>query len=196
MNQCGNWQKYLSRNPLQRFLIQNFLDAVVTMTRTLDILTVLDAGCAEGFVSRRVLQSRPDLKVVGVDVDSLALARGRRLHPCIAFQHGDVRSLPFRDRSFDLVLCTEVLEHLPCSDPAFSELRRVTRGYCLLSVPHEPFFRLSNLMRGKNVSRFGDDIDHYQHWTGSTFRKLASRYFRPVVSRYPFPWQLFLGEAN
>ncbi len=195
MSECGNWQKYQNRNPLQRLLIQNFLDTIVAITRSLPTSTILDAGCAEGFVSQRLLEEWPGAQVVGIDVDIGALTRGQRLNPVTRFGSGDITSLPFKDKSFDLVICTEVLEHLPHPESALSELQRMTRRYCLLSVPHEPFFRLSNLMRGKNISRLGDDVDHYHHWGALAFRRLTNHYFHPVSSRFPFPWQVFLGAV-
>ncbi len=195
MSVCGNWQKYRNPNPLQRLLIRNFLNAVVALTRPLQASSILDAGCAEGFVSQRLLKEWPNTLVAGADVDIDALVRGRNLHPTTLFASGDVTLLPFRDKSFDLVICTEVLEHLQNPAEALSELQRVTRHYCLLSVPHEPFFRLSNFVRGKNISRLGDDVDHHQHWGAVAFRRLASRYFSPVSSRFPFPWQVFLGAV-
>ena len=111
MSQCGNWQKYQSSNPLQRLLIHRFLNAVVEMTAPLTFATVLDAGSGEGFVSQRLLHARPNVQVIGVDIDEEALERGRGIHPGIAFQYGDVTALPFRENSFDLVICNEVLEH-------------------------------------------------------------------------------------
>src|SRR5262249_22604454 len=47
--------------------------------------------------------------------------------------------LPFRDASFDLVLCCEVLEHLPSGvlEGTVEELKRVARRYVLVSVPNK-----------------------------------------------------------
>lgn len=49
----------------------------------------------------------------------------------------DVRRLPFADRSFDVAMAFEVLEHLPFEDlpRALGELGRVSRGSVLLSLP-------------------------------------------------------------
>jgi SAM-dependent methyltransferase len=180
---------------LQRLLIGRFLDAVTELTQPLQFTSVLDAGSGEGFVSQRILEMRPDVTFVGVDLDREALLRGQQVHPEIAFARGDVYVLPFADNSVDLVLCNEVLEHLTRPDRVLDELRRVSRRYCLLSVPHEPYFRLMNLLRGKNVSRLGNDEDHRQLWGAKGFRRLAHDYFRPLGGRYPLPWQLFLGDV-
>jgi SAM-dependent methyltransferase len=181
---------------LQRLLIQRFLDTITNIVHSSPPSTILDAGCAEGFVCQHLLEKWPDAQAVGIDVDIAALSRGKRLHTATQFGSGDIVTLPFKDKSFDLVICTEVLEHLPDPEAALSELQRVTRRHCLLSVPHEPFFRLSNLVRGKNISRLGDDVDHYQHWSAIAFKHLVSRYFSPVNSHFPFPWQVFLGEME
>lgn len=195
MTGCGNWQKYQNPNPLQRFLIGRFLDAVVELTQSLQLTSILDAGSGEGFVSQRILEMRPDVTIVGLDLDQDAMLRGQDIHPGINFARGDVYALPFADNSIDLVLCNEVLEHLLQPQRALAELQRVSRRYCLLSVPHEPYFRLMNLLRGKNVSRLGNDEDHRQLWGARSFRRLAQDHFHPLGSRYPIPWQLFLGEV-
>lgn len=51
---------------------------------------------------------------------------------------GDIRSLPFGDRSFDLVCAFEVLEHVPLKEAAIAlgEIARVSRAGALISVPH------------------------------------------------------------
>lgn len=51
----------------------------------------------------------------------------------------NIRALPFPDRQFDLVVCTEVLEHLPDDvlRQGVTELARVSRRYLLVSVPFE-----------------------------------------------------------
>ena len=194
MSACGNWQKYQSKNPLQRLLINRFLDTVVDVTTSLAFTTVLDAGSGEGFVSQRLLCANPRIQVTGVDTDKEALKRGRKVHPDITFESGNVTALPFEDNRFDLVICNEVLEHLERPEQAMAELGRVSRHYCLISVPHEPFFRLMNLMRGKSIRRFGNDADHRHLWSARQFQRSLAGHFSLLESRYPLPWQVYLAE--
>jgi 2-polyprenyl-3-methyl-5-hydroxy-6-metoxy-1,4-benzoquinol methylase len=134
----------------------------------------------------------------------------------VLFDLGDLREMPYGDDSFDLVMCLEVLEHLPDPHRGLRELRRVTSAHCLVSVPHEPFFRATNFLRGKHVPAWGRDPEHLQHWTARQFRHLVGQYFeipehlqhwtarqfRHLVGQYfeierfvySFPWVIALGR--
>ena len=94
---------------------------------------ILDAGCGTGSMLDWLRRRFRDATLIGIDVspDALDFCR-RRGHRSLA--EGSVLSLPFRAESFDLVVCTDVLQHLP--DPpgdsaALSEAYRVLRpgGY-------------------------------------------------------------------
>ncbi len=190
----GNLQKYKSRNPIQRALIDRFLEEVSSLVGGLPIRTLLDAGCAEGFVLKQLSQNSPHLMVQGVDVDEAALGRARNFHPTLSFKVADIYRLPFRSDSFDLVLCNQVLEHLADPQQALIELLRVSRAYCLLSVPHEPFFRLANLLRGKSITRLGNDIGHFHNWSEAAFVRLVRPHLEIVTVRKSFPWLIVLGR--
>jgi len=193
----GNLQKYQNPNPIQRYLIRHFLTQVGDLVADLAFATVLDAGCAEGFVSRHLAAMKGErFASVGIDIDDVALRRGTQVFPAMQRTVGSVLSLPFPDACFDLVLCTEVLEHLSSPDVALRELCRVTGHYCLLSVPHEPWFRTLNFLRGKHWCSWGNDPEHLQNWTGRQFAALVSQEFEVVVSTSAFPWWIVLGRKR
>ena len=56
---------------------------------------------------------------------------------------------------------------------ALKELVRVSNKYLVISVPNEPLFMLAQLLRGKNWSRLGNDIEHINHWTFVSFPKFV-----------------------
>jgi SAM-dependent methyltransferase len=98
---------------------------------------VLDCGCGMGF-DLMVMSRLWNLQLVGLDTDAERL-RWARDHGIEAqLVEGDAQRLPFPDASFDAVLMTEVLEHLPDDDAALSEVMRVLKpgGVLALSVPH------------------------------------------------------------
>ncbi|WP_421931300.1 class I SAM-dependent methyltransferase [Phenylobacterium sp.] len=106
---------------------------------------VLDLGCGEG---RHVhgLHMIPGVNVVGLDLDIPSLIKARdgldHLPPIAAegaasFLSGDAYRLPFADAAFDVVICSEVLEHLHEYDRALAEIRRVLKpgGRFVPTVP-------------------------------------------------------------
>ena len=191
----ANYKKHFSSNPLQRLLLNNFYNQLTELTKELKIKTVLDAGCAEGF-GLKILSNHKTVKnLEGLDQSADAIKLGKRLHTFIKFTKGDIYKMPYKDRQFDLVICLEVLEHLKNPEKALKEIIRVAKKYCLLSVPHEPWFRLANLLRGKNLSCWGNDAGHIQHWSKKAFTNLLTKAgLKPLKSSSPFPWTMVLTE--
>jgi len=91
--------------------------------------TVLDIGCQEMFYYDRMKKKY-----------DVTLADYEPLHPNI--KEEDVQNLSFKDKSFDIVLCQEVLEHVPNPVQAMKELKRVAKKQLIISVPFEPYFTL------------------------------------------------------
>lgn len=187
-------RKYSSKNPLVRFLVHNFLRTIADLVESVAPQKILDVGCGEGFVIRHLLVQNEKLIMEGIDRDEDSLKIASKLNPQANFKVGSIYNLPFEENSFDLVICLEVLEHLDAPSKALVELKRVTNKYCLISVPHEPLFRISNFLRGKNITRFGNDPEHIQHWTKKEFRRLMEEYFKVRRMVTPFPWVAILGE--
>ena len=167
-----NFHKHTTKNVVQKFLINSFFNVLLQELHVLNPSTILDVGCGEGFALERIRTAGIGEVLEGIDVRSDAIDVGRTLHSKLTLRIGNAYQLPYTDAAFDLVLCSEVLEHLDDPERALAELRRVAKKYCIISVPNEPFFRLANFLRGKNISRWGNDIEHIQHWssTGITRR--------------------------
>ncbi len=96
-----------------------------------DVETVADLGCGSGFFVQRLRETR---KVVGLDWSREAL---KKLNGNGVV--GEIQHTPFRDGSFDMVVCSEVLEHLPVDDftCAINELRRLVKRWLFITVPYE-----------------------------------------------------------
>lgn len=110
------------------------------------------------------------------------------------FKQADVYRLPFPDGQFDLVTCLEVLEHLENYEKALQEIKRVAKKYVILSVPHEPWFQISNFLRGKYLKTLGNHPEHINKWNPKQFKKCILQYFTIKKEAYSFPWQLYLCE--
>ena len=97
----------------------------------------LDIGARDGYLSIRLTNHFSN-------VTALDLVLPRINNPRITCVQGNICSLPFHNRSFDLVLCTEVLEHIPTHllTQACNEISRVSRKHILIGVPYDQDIRL------------------------------------------------------
>jgi ubiquinone/menaquinone biosynthesis C-methylase UbiE len=194
--QTDNYRKYKTSNPLQRFFINRFLATIIREAKNINPKQVLDAGCGEGFILDRLYKANIGTKLIGIDFSKQAIEIAKRERPHLDIRHGNIYELPFKDNTFDLVLCCEVLEHLTDPEKALAEIQRVAKQYVILSVPNEPFFMLANFLRGKNWSRLGNDIEHIQHWSGKGFENFVSSKFIIFSRKQPFPWTVILGKKR
>ena len=106
---------------------------------------MLDVGCGEGRHIFGVMQDHPLMKCIGIDMDKASLNKaeeGYEYFKSISnagaeFFIGSAYSLPFESDSFDLIVCSEVLEHLHEYNDAIKEIHRVLKpgGKFYASVP-------------------------------------------------------------
>ena len=98
---------------------------------------ILDAGCGTGANLAELARS-PRRRPVGLDLHPLALLHARRATPA-PLVRGSVEHLPFADRTFAAVVCTDVLYHAGVESDAraLCEIRRVLRpgGMVVLNLP-------------------------------------------------------------
>lgn len=186
-----NLNKHTNPNPVQQWLLARFHRAAAMLLAQTNPGSILDAGCGEGIAMRRLLAQHA-ARVVGLDGSVGALQIASRLNPRRGFVAGFLPDLPFPSRSFDLVVCMEVLEHLDDPEAGLAELCRVSHRTLLLSVPNEPFFRSANFLRGKNVQAWGNDSGHVNHWSSQAFIRFVSKHCHVTSWEGSFPWTLAL----
>ena len=105
--------------------------------------TLLDAGCGEGRHCFGALERGARVVGLDLDLDSLRPAagglrnRGRELGKLGGMTQGNTFHLPFRDETFDKVICSEVMEHVHDFTGVARELARVTKrgGRLAITIP-------------------------------------------------------------
>jgi 2-polyprenyl-3-methyl-5-hydroxy-6-metoxy-1,4-benzoquinol methylase len=161
-------------------------------------------GCGEGFLLNYLPAQVENYLGIDYSEEAIRLAKDPKVSRSqdpkkiisIKFQKESVYELPFADNSFDLVTCLEVLEHLENYEKAMQEIKRVAKKYVILSVPHEPWFQMSNFLRGKYLKSLGNHPEHINKWNPKQFKQLISRYFTIKKEVYSFAWQLYLCEKT
>lgn len=137
--------------------------------------SVLDVGCASGIYIDYLLENGYD--AYGVDLLLPAFnngAQGKKI------TNGNAIALPFKDKSFDTVICFETLEHIQNIDSTLAEFRRVARKNILLTVPNceipKPIFSSSF------TYIHWVDISHVQHFNQNSFeQKLIESGLQPIL---------------
>ena len=95
-------------------------------------LSVLDFGCGPGSISVGLARAVEPGQLHGIDIEESQIAIAQAAaqaggHDNAAFQIADVTDLPFEDDSFDIAHCHTVLTHIPDTQAALSEVRRVLK---------------------------------------------------------------------
>ncbi len=197
MGKTTNFDKHTTKNPIGRVFLNNFLNTVVKTTRPLNIDTILDVGYGEGFTLARLKKEKIGKSHEGIEYEDAAIELGKKLYPILEIKKGDIYKLPYKDNSFDLVVCTEVLEHLENPKKAYKELLRVSRKYVLMSVPNEPFFTIQRMARFQNILHLGSHPEHIQHWTYRSFLKFVKiREVKLVTRKLPIPWTMVVVKKK
>ncbi len=127
---------------------------------------VLDCGCGEGFYTM-VMNELFECKITALDADEklLNMAKDRVGNSTkVEFVKMDAQNLPFPDNSFDKIIFTEVLEHIPDEISALKELYRILKpgGVVALTVPSHnyPFLwdPLNKIREGLGLGHFKMDL--------------------------------------
>lgn len=101
---------------------------------------LLDAGCAMGNGTRHYVRKAKE--TWGIDPVEANIVAAHQRFPDIHFEHGCLESLPFEDGFFDVVVLTDVLEHVQSEAAALNEIHRVTRpgSTVIITTPHAGMF--------------------------------------------------------
>lgn len=189
---AGNlYDKYHTRNPVARRLMAGFLSSFDQLLDLGEGEGVLEVGCGEGYLLERVRRRFPGARLAGLDLSrEIVQLAARQGCPGAPLLQASACQLPWADRSWEVVVACEVLEHLDEPQRALAELARVCRRGCLLSVPREPYWSLANLARGKYLGRLGNTPGHVQQWRQRRFANLVAEHFAVQQVRAPFPWTM------
>lgn len=103
--------------------------------------TLLNLGCSDGYYDNFLAKKYN--KVVGFEINEkdLMIARQNKKEKNIEYILGNGKKLPFKNNSFDTIICVDVLEHVKEDNKLISEIHRVLKinGRIIITVPHENF---------------------------------------------------------
>ncbi len=100
--------------------------------------SILDVGSGRGFLCKNLKRKYKNTVVSGIDI---VISNELKNHQDINFFEGNISTLPFEDNSFDVVICTHVLEHILDFRKSLNELSRVCSKRLIIVVPMEREYR-------------------------------------------------------
>lgn len=126
----GAWQDHApTALHLRRLILRRAAD--------LSFGSVLDVGTGLGHLVAAFRRRFPSCRAEGCDISGVAVERAARRHPEIAFHRLDIES-QILEKRFDLLVLSEVLEHLEAPEAALANLRRMCAGQLILTTPTGP----------------------------------------------------------
>ncbi len=138
---------------------------------------VLDIACGEGYGASGLARAGAS-SLIGVDVSPETCEHARTKYGIDA-RPGDAQAIPLPDRSVDVVVSFETIEHVPAPETFVDECTRVLAedGTLVISTPNRPVYTGDSSSNPFHVREFDED----------EFRELLGRKFREVTLYTQFP---------
>jgi ubiquinone/menaquinone biosynthesis C-methylase UbiE len=148
---------FQSANPILRYVERLRAKSIIKLANVRDSDCVIDVGCGEGYITSLLPRAS---RIVGLDISRVALDNAKKSlqdRGEVEFVLGDAQGLDFEDASFDVALCSELLEHVPDPRAVTKELRRILKpsGTLVVSIPDESRIkRIMRIIKALRVDRF------------------------------------------
>lgn len=169
---------------------------------------LLDIGCGKGDTANIYLRKAKE--VYGVEIKKASVDAGKKAYPKIKFFHAKSEKQPFKDNFFDVIVMTDVFEHVRNEELMMSEAHRVLKkgGVLVFSVPHkglfgwiDPFnmkFIFPSLYRLWKGKKYNPEIYKFDDWHRHYSLKEMEKFFagrfkieklhRAGLIIYPLTW--------
>jgi len=196
-NKYSNKENFISKILVRRYL-KNF-KYYLNFVKSNKIKRISEFGAGEGYLSKITHSVYPNSELYISDISNKyfknikSLIKSKKVYTSVQ----NVEKTMYQNDYFDLSICNEVLEHVKEPTDAVKELNRVTKGYLIVTVPLEPFWRLLNILRLKYLSHLGNTPGHVNHWFPSSILYLIKKNdFNIVRSKVVFPWFFILAKND
>lgn len=149
---------------------------IMKLLSQMDFSSLLDVGGAEGYKAYMVKELF-QAKVVSSDLSGTACKRAKDMFSLNSIA-SDIHKLPFKENSFDIVLCSETLEHISTYNNAVEEMLRVAKKAVVISVPHESRRKVEKNIKN-NIPH-----SHIHHFDAQSFNFTTSKHNYKTVTRF------------
>lgn len=140
--------------------------------------TVLDVGCGQGYPMQMLKMVRSDLKITGVDLFKDYLKEAKKSGIYEKLVNVDVNKMKFKDKSFDTVICLQVVEHQTKKNALklIKNMERMAKKQVIIATPLGYFDHPE--MDGNVLQR------HLSGWDDSDFTQMGYRVTHQSLSLF------------
>lgn len=147
--QTSQWDDAHRWSPASRFRRK----IILRLLAGLPFDSLLEVGCAQPYLLAEIARRFPGRRLAGVDIAATVIEENARRYPGIEFRRLDIQADPI-EKAYDVVVCSEVLEHLPDHRAALRNLRRSRLKHLVVTVPGSPLFPIDR------------HVGHLRHFPG------------------------------
>lgn len=188
---------YRESNLLVRWVEKSRLRSIIEFLSNSSDQDLIEIGCGAG----NVLEQLEARRKFGIDLSTYMLNKTReRLGAEASFiVQANARALPFPDHSFQRILCTEVIEHVPDPRAVLKEIARLSTpdAVVVITIPNEIWInRVKLLIRTLGLTRLflkqspvGENEWHLHDFDLRLIKRLTSRLFE-VSDLKAVPWRV------
>lgn len=184
---------YSSKNPLVKYVHVGRLRKILGLIPKRKNMKILDAGCGEGQLLSMVTKKFGlfNLKLYGTDITPTSLESAKKRIENAEFSLQDLRDLDYKDEFFDVIMCTEVIEHVPDYKKVLKEFERILKkgGILIISFPNEFLWNVSRFFLGRKPIK---NPDHYNSFSPTIMIKEVNLNFKKRAN-VPFALPYFLA---
>jgi SAM-dependent methyltransferase len=146
------------------------------------INTLIDVGCGKGIFQKSLTQKGITVThYIGCDINVKALRENKDMERVMC----DIQCLPFKPQVAEIVICSEVFEHIPTPQTGFREILDVSKHWVFISFPDEKLKNALGFRYPEHISELDD----------AEFERVAKeknfRLFRKEKLYFAFPPSVF-----
>jgi SAM-dependent methyltransferase len=170
----SKWDDMKKYGPMSRHVRR----IIKKLARGLTFESVMDVGCGQGSLLMDLMAEFPHIRPAGTDISSAAVDLARGKVPSGEFHVLDLVH-DHVDRKYDLVICSEVVEHIENDVAAMRNLRAMTGGHLII-----------NTVQGRMRRFEAEEVGHVRNYAkGELAAKLEQAGFEVVrVVEFGFPF--------
>ncbi|MFX1504008.1 MAG: class I SAM-dependent methyltransferase [Promethearchaeota archaeon] len=139
---------------------------------------ILDIGCGDGVLIYLIAKKlkKKTIRLFGIDSSEIAIEVAKKKIPLAKFKVANIYDLPFKENYFDIIISSDVIEHVSEANKMLSEIRRVGKNnsYIIIGTPIK-------------YTEKPIDNNHYHEFFPDEYKRLLDNFFYGIKKSHRYP---------